>query len=251
MSQLLPGRIAQAAFESLGSILIKLDRPKEALGCIEISMKVTREWGLLGARRKDPKSKAPPSYGNTDCYNYNVAMRMLGRQNEAIGFSWGLILDHVGFRKRGGRGIGLEEEDLFDLWGETPKSSDSALVVNANSIYDVDVICVKYGTKYGADYVNKLFRGVHRNIREEEGQTFRIRYICYTDDSSMIDDYIHIRQLDDRLFKSQGRAKVSMILRKVDEMKFRMCKLTLDIFFSAALASRLVVQGDTVFGNQQ
>jgi len=39
-------------------------------------------------------------------------------------------------------------------------------------------ICLKWGTRYGADYVNRLYRGVSRNIRRP------FRFVCCTDDPS-------------------------------------------------------------------
>jgi hypothetical protein len=40
----------------------------------------------------------------------------------------------------------------------------------------ITVCCLKQGTKYGADYVNKLYRGVLANLRRP------FDFICYTDD---------------------------------------------------------------------
>ncbi|MCB5412313.1 glycosyltransferase [Pseudogemmobacter sp. CC-YST710] len=44
----------------------------------------------------------------------------------------------------------------------------------------VNIICVKWGTKYGADYVNKLHSMVRRNMSRP------YRFVCFTDDAAGI-----------------------------------------------------------------
>ncbi len=44
----------------------------------------------------------------------------------------------------------------------------------------VTIICMKWGSKYGADYVNKLYGMVSRNI------TLPFQMVCFTDDASGI-----------------------------------------------------------------
>jgi hypothetical protein len=53
----------------------------------------------------------------------------------------------------------------------------------------ISVVCVKYGTKYGADYVNKLFWGVHENLKLEH------TFSCFTDDPTGLDSRIIIKPL--------------------------------------------------------
>ncbi|MFU8863385.1 MAG: glycosyl transferase [Rhodobacterales bacterium] len=53
----------------------------------------------------------------------------------------------------------------------------------------VNIICVKWGTKYGPDYVNKLNSMVARNM------TRPYRFVCLTDDPSGIDPQIETHPL--------------------------------------------------------
>ena len=46
----------------------------------------------------------------------------------------------------------------------------------------VNVICMKWGTLYGPEYVNRLYSMVQRNL------TRPFRFACFTDDASGIDD---------------------------------------------------------------
>src|ERR1044071_4309563 len=45
----------------------------------------------------------------------------------------------------------------------------------------VNIICMKWGTKFGPEYVNRLHSMVSRHLAREH------RFICFTDDSSGLD----------------------------------------------------------------
>ncbi|KAJ8598581.1 hypothetical protein CTAYLR_001711 [Chrysophaeum taylorii] len=81
--------------------------------------------------------------GREGRYNQNVALRQLGRQAEAVDASW----EFVGRPKA--------------LVGRT-------------------VVCVKWGKKYDAGYVNRLYRAVSRH-------TDATRFVCFTDDARDVD----------------------------------------------------------------
>ena len=51
------------------------------------------------------------------------------------------------------------------------------------------VICMKWGTRYGAEFVNRLYKGVVRNI------TGPLRFICFTDNSTDLLQGIEIQPL--------------------------------------------------------
>jgi hypothetical protein len=53
----------------------------------------------------------------------------------------------------------------------------------------IHCICLKFGTKYSADYVNKLFRGIERNTSKE------FLFTCFTDNSSGITTEVNIEAL--------------------------------------------------------
>jgi hypothetical protein len=56
----------------------------------------------------------------------------------------------------------------------------------------LEVVCVKYGTKYGADYVNKLYCGVSRNLRATH------TFTCFTDDAAGLDPNIQVKPLKNK-----------------------------------------------------
>ena len=54
---------------------------------------------------------------------------------------------------------------------------------------DLCVVCVKYGNKYGADYVNKLFSMVKKHLPRQHD------FICFTENPSGLDPEIEVVDL--------------------------------------------------------
>ncbi len=52
------------------------------------------------------------------------------------------------------------------------------------------VVCLKWGTQYGAEYVNRLYRGVARHLRGD------FRFVCFTEDAHGIVPEVEIRDID-------------------------------------------------------
>ena len=55
----------------------------------------------------------------------------------------------------------------------------------------LNVACVKVGTLYGADYVNRLYDGVVRNLQAG----FPGQFVCFTDDATGLDPGIKVREV--------------------------------------------------------
>ena len=53
----------------------------------------------------------------------------------------------------------------------------------------VNILTLKWGDKYGSDYVNQLYSGVRRNLKRE------FRFVCFTDDPSGIRLEVDIQPL--------------------------------------------------------
>ena len=51
------------------------------------------------------------------------------------------------------------------------------------------VVCLKYGDKYSAEYVNRLYNMVKRNL------TITYEFVCFTENSKGIDPHIRIEPL--------------------------------------------------------
>lgn len=88
----------------------------------------------------------PEGEGNEAYINMNNVMRQLGCRQEAFEFTWMQLQQAV--TKDGG-----------DY--QQPQAIDCKVPIeDGEPEGTLQVVCVKYGTKYGADYVNKLYYGV-------------------------------------------------------------------------------------------
>ncbi len=61
-----------------------------------------------------------------------------------------------------------------------------------------NVLCIKWGTRYGSEYVNRLYHGVRRNLTGE------LRFLALTDDASGIVPEVEIQPLPKTTFDEQA-----------------------------------------------
>ncbi|KAF1329920.1 hypothetical protein FI667_g5676, partial [Globisporangium splendens] len=107
-------------------------------------------------------------------YNMNVLLRRTGRQKEAISTYWTLIEQQIGECVRP-----LTRTCERVCMRETDSTGSNEPLEHGAHV--VSVICVKWGTKYGAEYVNKLY---HSIMRHHHRDTLVIDFVCLTDDAS-------------------------------------------------------------------
>ena len=145
------------------------------------------------------KLSAPAHPESEDFYNLNIALRQLGLQDDAVKLSWRLIERAMDKKKNIAPGAAL-----------SPLSPPSSPPTPPPTSFDpstVNIICVKYGKKYGAEYVNHLFAGVRRNTRGR-----KVSFFCLTDDQDGIntnaageEEDVTIIPLNPKPFKSSRR----------------------------------------------
>jgi hypothetical protein len=103
----------------------------------------------------------------------------------------------------------------------------SGFAVKGNRWVMVNVICIKWGTRYGADYVNKLYHMVRRNITRD------FRFVCLTDDSSGVEPTVEILPIPD-LFVPAKKAvspwrKLVLFSPKLGDLSGKTLFLDLDV----------------------
>ncbi|GLE06226.1 hypothetical protein PINS_up015468 [Pythium insidiosum] len=108
-------------------------------------------------------------------YNRNVILRRLGRQSEAIDCYWDLLQANATI---------VRPSVQTELDRSASRSSSIKMEMETVEPLVVSVVCVKWGNKYGADYVNKLYRGVRRHL---DARRVCMRFVCLTDDATGID----------------------------------------------------------------
>ncbi len=81
----------------------------------------------------------------------------------------------------------------------TPPSSDDDFE-RAQATRCINVVCMKWGTRYGPEWVNRLYGMVQRNT------TWTIRFVCLTDDPTGIRPVVEVKPLHEvRFDPSLGR----------------------------------------------
>ncbi len=94
-------------------------------------------------------------------YNLNTALRQVGQIDTAIALSWAAIkVDKAPY--------------LTPATNPIPPSTVSPTSITCNTL---TVVCVKWGTKYDAAYVNNLYHTVKRHCPPDK----RIRMVCFTE----------------------------------------------------------------------
>ncbi len=100
------------------------------------------------------------------------------------------------------------------------------------------VVCVKWGTKYGADYVNRLGAMVRRNTKR------RVRIVCFTEDARGLDG------VEAQPLPAPGLSgwwnKVALFKESLPGVQGRVLYLDLDVVVTGALDPLLERDGDLV-----
>ena len=98
----------------------------------------------------------------------------------------------------------------------------------------LNILCMKWGSAYGADYVNILHRASRAHMERE------FRFICLTDDPIGLDDGIEVFPVPDMGLSSARRAhggwpKLSVFAPKLYDIEGRLLFLDVDIVITGGL----------------
>jgi hypothetical protein len=114
--------------------------------------------------------------------NFTDFLRQLGKKEEAIRHSWNQIIEYT---KKHGRP---------DYEGFSPVTINSWRPAENHQIAEEDreisILTVKWGARYNADYVNKLYAGILKNT------TWKITFYCFTDDGNGLHPDIKVEKLE-------------------------------------------------------
>ena len=109
-------------------------------------------------------------------------MRQLGKKEEAIAHSWNQIQEYS--RKNGQPDYKAPEPIKIQNW----KPQENKVVPEEDR--KISVLTVKWGTRYDAEYLNKLYAGVMRNT------TWKVTFYCFTDDGAGLHPDIKVEKLE-------------------------------------------------------
>lgn len=89
-----------------------------------------------------------------------------------------------------------------------------------------NVICMKWGNKFGAQYVNRLYKMVQTNL------TLEHRFVCFTDDATGFDKGIEVFDIPKVIFKDgpeRGWNKLAPLSKKLGDLEGIALFLDLDV----------------------
>ncbi len=105
-----------------------------------------------------------------------------------------------------------------------------------------NVICIKWGDKFGADYVNRLYKMVEKNL------TLEYRFVCFTDNSEGLLPQIEVRDLpefrENKSIPDRGWRKLSLFNQTLADLRGTALFLDLDVVIKDDLAPFFEVTGD-------
>ena len=105
--------------------------------------------------------------------------------------------------------------------------------LTVNSKETVNVLCMKQGTKYPADYVNRLYSMVARNMQR------KFRFICLTEDSQGLAEQVESFPLPELSVDlggpERGWNKLAVFAEELYDLKGKVLCLDLDLIITGGL----------------
>ena len=130
-----------------------------------------------------PQAEAGDGLNSEAFHHLNVGLRLLGRRHDAIEETWEQICGLAAHSTPGAPRTPFHRPEPVPS-----PASGTALGLPTPSL---TVVCVKWGDKYSASYVNKLARAVRRSLRAGAVSAF----VCFTDDAWGLDETVEPRPL--------------------------------------------------------
>ena len=106
-----------------------------------------------------------------------------------------------------------------------------------------NVICMKWGTKFGAEYVNNLYYMVEKNL------TIPHRFVCFTDNAEGLDDGIEARplpELNDDGLPEKAWKKLGLFTEKLADLEGTALFLDLDIVIRENIDDKTAKAAETL-----
>lgn len=106
---------------------------------------------------------------------------------------------------------------------------------------DKNVICIKWGDKFGAEYVNRLYEMVEKNL------TIPHRFVCFTDKAEGINPDVEIRplpELNDEGLPEKAWKKLGLFTDKLGDLQGQALFLDLDIVIMKNIDEFFTVPGE-------
>ena len=107
---------------------------------------------------------------------------------------------------------------------------------------DNNVICIKWGNKFSAEYVNRLYNMVERNLDIPH------RFVCFTDDTNGLVNGIETKDLpeftENKVILDKGWRKLSLFTAPLSDLSGKVLFLDLDIVIKGSLSPFFDADGE-------
>ena len=105
-----------------------------------------------------------------------------------------------------------------------------------------NVICIKWGTKFGPEYVNRLYKMVQKNL------SLPHRFVCFTDSAEGLAEGIEVRELppyeDNPNIGDKGWRKLSLFNEQLADLEGTALFWDLDIVIRRDLTPFFEAKGE-------
>jgi len=102
----------------------------------------------------------------------------------------------------------------------------------------IHIICLKFGTKYGSEYVNKLYKGILRNT------TKNFLFTCFTDNPLGIDNRVYTQPIP--FNTGDWYSKIGLYNKTLYNQNNRILYFDLDTVITGDLNEILKYEGDFI-----
>ena len=107
-----------------------------------------------------------------------------------------------------------------------------------HNVNDISFVCMKWGNKYGAEYVNKLFNGISKNIKDK-----KFDFWCITENSNELNSNIKVLPLTCD-FKGWMKKSYLFSSEVVKNFSKRICFIDLDMIVYNDISYLIDYDGD-------
>ena len=159
------------AHSNLAVLFLKEDMLDEALASCEMALQL-HDIGT-------------PSFCKA-FWNLSSVLRRMGRKDEAIGRAWSTITHAATLLLNVSIPRPFERPVSINIAPEANKNSARGAMAPPSHI---SIVCVKWGTKYGPEYVLRLFAGVRCHL------TLNHTFYCFTEDTSGLEGELGVHTI--------------------------------------------------------
>ena len=175
-------------------------------------------------------------------HHLNVALRLVGRRDDAVQETWTHIEALAAAEKDSGSAKSMANGSSRPAplaFPPPPPAANASTAAAGMSAAALTVVCVKWGDLYGADYVNKLSRACRRQLGPGGVSSF----VCFTEDASGLDADVEVKPLPSKNAAWKGWWYKAHVFSATAGLRGRVLYLDLDTVIVGDMAALRTYDG--------